>query len=95
MSHTPPHPTERSNSPDFVPGWYVVATSDDVKKVAAHEFFHLVQNWHTNWASTGHPNHSNDGWFLEGTASCSLNSSRKFRSSNFGAVRDRSTNGVS
>lgn len=31
MSHTPPHPTERSNSPDFVPGWYVVATSDDVR----------------------------------------------------------------
>lgn len=31
MSNTPPHPTERSTSPDFAPGWYVVATSADVR----------------------------------------------------------------
>lgn len=51
---------------------HALTHADAIKKVVAHEFFHLVQNWHTNWASTGDPNHSNDGWFLEGTASWAM-----------------------
>lgn len=49
-----------------------LATTDDIKKAVAHEFFHMIQNWHTNWASTGNPTHSNDGWFLEGSASWAM-----------------------
>ena len=30
MSNTPPHPTERRASPDFAPGWYIVAASAHV-----------------------------------------------------------------
>jgi phenylpropionate dioxygenase-like ring-hydroxylating dioxygenase large terminal subunit len=31
MSTTPPHPTERSTSADFAPGWYIIAASADVR----------------------------------------------------------------
>jgi len=38
-----------------------------VKKVIAHEFFHLIQNWHSNKA-TRNSTKEKDAWFAEGTA---------------------------
>lgn len=38
-----------------------------VKKAIAHEFFHLIQNWHSNKA-TRNSTKEKDAWFAEGTA---------------------------
>lgn len=50
---------------------YALTSENHVKKVVAHEFFHLIQNHHTNrlsaWIS-----HQNDGWFAEGTATWAM-----------------------
>jgi len=46
-------------------------TSDQVKKVVAHEYFHLIQNMHRN-LSTAHAYFDNDAWFDEGTASWAM-----------------------
>ncbi|MBW2379624.1 MAG: PKD domain-containing protein [Deltaproteobacteria bacterium] len=45
--------------------------SDQVKKVVAHEYFHLIQNMHRNrWCAFFY--FDQDGWFDEGTASWAM-----------------------
>jgi PKD repeat protein len=45
--------------------------SDQVKKIVAHEYFHLIQNMHRNrWCALLYFNQ--DGWFDEGTASWAM-----------------------
>jgi PKD repeat protein len=50
---------------------YTLASEDEVKKVFAHEFFHLIQNHYSNRVSEMFYQDS-DGWFNEGTASWAM-----------------------
>jgi PKD repeat protein len=44
-----------------------LTSTDQIKKTVAHEFFHLIQNWHSNSVSSA-ASHNNDAWFAEGSA---------------------------
>lgn len=48
-----------------------LATADEIKKVVAHEFFHLIQNWHSNLASLTE-SRAKDAWFIEGSATWAM-----------------------
>jgi hypothetical protein len=50
---------------------YTLASEDIVKKVVAHEYFHLIQNHHTN-INSAFNFHEKDGWFVEGTATWAM-----------------------
>ncbi|MBW1905748.1 MAG: PKD domain-containing protein [Deltaproteobacteria bacterium] len=50
---------------------HTLESTDIVKKVVAHEFFHLIQNHYTNQLST-RVYHQKDGWFAEGTATWAM-----------------------
>ena len=70
---------ENSNWDAFVPFFdrhtihisYAVPSADAVKKIIAHEYFHLIQNHYTNRLSTW-TYHQKDGWFAEGTATWAM-----------------------
>lgn len=48
-----------------------IKSTDHVKKTIAHEFFHLIQHWNSNWQST-HGSSVQDAWFIEGSASWAM-----------------------
>ncbi len=50
---------------------HTLTSEDHVKKVVAHEFFHLIQNHYTNRLSSW-SYHELDGWFAEGTATWAM-----------------------
>ena len=50
---------------------HTLPAEDEVRKVIAHEYFHLIQNHHTNRLSALNF-HAKDGWFTEGTASWAM-----------------------
>jgi len=70
---------ENSNWDAFVPFFdrhtihmrYTLESTDVVKKVVAHEFFHLIQNHYTNRLSAW-TYHQKNGWFAEGTATWAM-----------------------
>lgn len=57
-------PNHNSNTILFGPA---LTSTDQIKKAVAHEFFHLIQNWHSNSVSST-ASHNNDAWFAEGSA---------------------------